>query len=186
MAGLTEQAGVQSSKLSGGQRQRLYFALAVCGDPELIFLDEPTVGMDVESRRAFLEGIKQFAARGKTILLTTHYLEEADELARRVVVIDQGRVIADAPPGEIKARVAGKRVGFVSPGIAAERLAGLPYSDLRIEGDRVRLLSNEPEALLKGVFDRGIEVSQLEVAGADLEEAFITLTRHPAPEAVAP
>ena len=178
MAGLAEQAEVQAAKLSGGQRQRLYFALAVAGDPELLFLDEPTVGMDVESRRAFLDGIREFAAAGKTIVLTTHYLAEADELARRVIVVDRGLVIADASPGEIKSRVAGKRVRFVSPGVSEDRLRGLPWSDLELEGDRVRMLSNEPEALLREVFARGIPVLELEVAGADLEEAFITLTRH--------
>ncbi len=177
MAGLVEQANVQSAKLSGGQRQRLYFALAVAGDPELLFLDEPTVGMDVESRRAFLSGIRDFAAQGRTIVLTTHYLEEADELAQRVVVIDRGLMIADGTPGEIKSRVAGKRVRFVSPGIERSRFDGLPYSDLEVDGDRVRLLSNEPEELLRAVFARGIQVRELEVVGADLEEAFVTLTR---------
>src|SRR5215831_17109710 len=94
LAGLEEQAKRASGKLSGGQRQRLYFALAVCGDPELIFFDEPTVGMDVESRRGFLDNIREFARAGKTIVLTTHYLEEADELAERIIVIDRGLVIA--------------------------------------------------------------------------------------------
>lgn len=185
MAGLGEQASVQASKLSGGQRQRLYFALAVAGDPELIFLDEPTVGMDVESRRAFLDGIREFARQGRTIVLTTHYLEEADELAQRVVVIDRGVVIADAAPREIKSRVAGKRVTFTSPGTGPDRLAGLPASDLRIEGDRVRMLSNEPESVLREVFARGVPVADLEVTGADLEEAFIALTRERPQEPVA-
>src|ERR1700680_3995502 len=85
MAGLQEQSRVKASNLSGGQRQRLYFALAVCGDPEVVFLDEPTVGMDVEARRAFLETIREFSADGKTIVLTTHYLEEADQLAECIV-----------------------------------------------------------------------------------------------------
>src|SRR6266700_2613377 len=107
LAGLEEQANVPADKLSGGQRQRLYYALAVCGDPQVLFLDEPTVGLDVESRRAFLASIGEFAASGKTIVLTTHYLDEADELARRIIVVDQGVVIADAPPDEIKSRVAG-------------------------------------------------------------------------------
>ena len=182
LAGLEEQAGVQSAKLSGGQRQRLYYALAVCGDPELLFLDEPTVGMDVESRRSFLAGIKEFAAAGRTIVLTTHYLEEADELAERVIVIDRGLVIADASPREIKSRVAGKRVSFISDHALQEReLAGLPYSSLEIDGRRVRMLSNQPEGLLREVFRRGLAVHDLEVAGADLEEAFVTLTsRQPA------
>jgi ABC-2 type transport system ATP-binding protein len=184
MAGLVEQADTQSAKLSGGQRQRLYFALAVAGDPDLLFLDEPTVGMDVESRRAFLDGIRRFAAEGKTIVLTTHYLEEADELARRVVVIDRGLVIADASPREIKSRVAGKRVRFVSAGVERSRFEGLPYSDLEIDADHVRILSSQPEALLREVFARGIPVAELEVAGADLEEAFITLTGDRRREAV--
>ena len=186
MAGLEEQAGMQTGKLSGGQRQRLYYALAVCGDPELLFLDEPTVGMDVESRRAFLVSIKDFAAAGKTIVLTTHYLEEADELAQRVVVIDHGLVIADASPREIKSRVAGKRVSFTTDQpLGAEALAGLPHSALEIEELRVRLLSNEPEAVLGALFRRGVDMHDLEVVGADLEEAFLTLTtRTPASEEV--
>src|ERR1700736_4251063 len=98
MAGLEEKTNALVKELSGGQRQRLYFALAVCGNPDVLFLDEPTVGMDVEGRRAFLDGIKTFGASGKTIVLTTHYLEEADELADRIVVIDRGVVIANAPP----------------------------------------------------------------------------------------
>src|SRR3989442_14837116 len=104
MAGLGEKAKSLVKDLAGGQRQRLYFALAVCGDPDALFLDDPTVGMDVEGRRAVLESIRALSAAGKTIVLTTHYLEEADQLASRIVVIDRGVVIADATPREIKAR----------------------------------------------------------------------------------
>jgi ABC-2 type transport system ATP-binding protein len=177
MAGLQEQARQQAQKLSGGQRQRLYFALAVCGDPEVIFLDEPTVGMDVEARRAFLQSIRAFAGEGRTIVLTTHYLEEADELAERVVVIDRGVVIADAPPAVIKSRVVGKRVSFRT----AQRLAeadfkGLPYSTLELDGETVRLLSAAPEDLLRELFRRGLDIRDLQVVGADLEEAFLDLT----------
>jgi ABC-2 type transport system ATP-binding protein len=187
MAGLEEQAAVLSAKLSGGQRQRLYYALAVCGDPELLFLDEPTVGLDVEARRRFLAGIREFAQAGRTVLLTTHYLDEADELAGRIVVVDRGVVIADATPREIKSRVAGKRIVFTSDHeLAASELAGLPLSSLEISGPRVRILSNEPEAVLREVFRRGLEVHDLEVAGADLEEAFITLTSRPGQELAAP
>ena len=181
-AGLAEQAGTAAGKLSGGQRQRLYFALAVAGDPDLMFLDEPTVGMDVESRRAFLDGIREFAAEGKTIVLTTHYLEEADELAHRVVVIDRGSVIADASPREIKARVAGKRVEFLAPGVERGQFDGLPWSSLEIDGERVRILSANPEALLSGLFARGVQLAELTVTGADLEEAFLSLTRKPEAE----
>ena len=186
LAGLEEQARQQSGKLSGGQRQRLYFALAVCGDPELIFFDEPTVGMDVESRRAFLSSIREFGREGKTIVLTTHYLEEADELAERVIVIDRGVVIADASPAEIKSRVVGKRVSFTSPRPLTEAdLRGLPYSRLQVDGGRVRLFSSAPEVVLRDLFRRDLEISDLEVTGADLEEAFLAITHAAEKETVA-
>lgn len=186
LAGLEEQARRQAGKLSGGQRQRLYFALAVCGDPEVIFFDEPTVGMDVESRRAFLDTIREFGQEGKTIVLTTHYLEEADELAERVIVIDRGVVIADATPAEIKSSVVGKRVSFTTPRPLGEvDLSGLPYSRLEVDDDRVRLFTNAPETLLREVFRRGVEIHDLEVVGADLEEAFLALTAEVEKETVA-
>src|SRR5262252_4368118 len=186
LAGLDQQAKRQAGKLSGGQRQRLYFALAVCGDPEVIFFDEPTVGMDVESRRAFLDTIREFGREGKTILLTTHYLEEADQLAERVIVIDRGMVIADATPAEIKSSVVGKRVSFTSPLLLSEvDLAGLPYSRLDIDRERVRFFSNDPEAVLRDLFRRGVEIHDLEVVGADLEEAFLALTTEAEKETVA-
>ena len=110
MAGLEAKAHSLVKDLSGGQHQRLYLALAVCGNPDALFLDEPTVGMDVEGRRRFLEEIGELAAKGRTVVLTTHYLEEADQLAKRIIVINHGRVIADSSPAAIKARVAGKRI----------------------------------------------------------------------------
>jgi len=97
--------GIENRKLgelSGGQKQRVFFALALCGDPDLLFLDEPTVGLDVHSRRGMWRKIRELLSRGKSILLTTHYIEEADALADRVLVLDRGRIIADAPPAEIK------------------------------------------------------------------------------------
>jgi ABC-2 type transport system ATP-binding protein len=178
-AGLEEpaRARAQVRHLSGGQRQRLYFALAICGDPAVLFLDEPTAGMDVAARRAFLDRIREFARAGKTIVLTTHYLEEADALAERIVVLSRGVVIADAPPAAIKARVAAKRVTFRCPGGAeASAFAGLPISQLDVTGDQVALLSTEAEAVLRALFTRGLQLTDLEVAGADLEEAFLALT----------
>src|SRR5215472_16009272 len=186
LGGLEQQAKQQAGKLSGGQRQRLYFALAVCGDPEVIFFDEPTVGMDVESRRAFLDTIREFGREGKTIMLTTHYLEEADQLAERVMVIDRGVVIADATPVEIKSSVVGKRVSFTSPlPLSAADLAGLPHYRLDIDKERVRFFSNDPEAVLRELFRRGVEIHDLEVVGADLEEAFLALTTEAEKETVA-
>src|SRR6476646_4854721 len=180
MAGLEEKANALVKELSGGQRQRLYFALAVCGDPDVLFLDEPTVGMDVEGRRSFIERIAEFANMGRTVVLTTHYLEEADQLAKRVVVIDRGLVIADASPQEIKSRVAGKRVRFKSAALTAKDFDGLPVTSSAIDEHTVQLLTNNPEAVLRELFRRGVEMSDLEVSGADLEEAFISLTTHKA------
>jgi len=180
MAGLEEKAGALVKELSGGQRQRLYFALAVCGDPEVLFLDEPTVGMDVEGRRSFIERIAEFANLGRTVVLTTHYLEEADQLAKRVIVIDRGMVIADATPQEIKSRVAGKRVRFAATAITEKDLDGLPITTTTITDHHVQMLTNRPEAVLRELFRRGIEISDLEVSGADLEDAFISLTSHEA------
>jgi len=179
-AGLDAKAGVRAGTLSGGERQRLYFALAVCGDPEALFLDEPTVGLDVEGRRAVLDSIRALSAAGKTIVLTTHYLEEADQLARRIVVIDRGVIIADATPREIKSRIPSKRISF-NPGVPVSdaTFRGLPVQNLEVADHRVRLLSNEPELVLKALFERGVAVRDLEVTGADLEEAFLSLTTRP-------
>jgi ABC-2 type transport system ATP-binding protein len=178
MAGLEEKANALVKELSGGQRQRLYFALAVCGDPDVLFLDEPTVGMDVEGRRSFIERIAEFARMGRTVVLTTHYLEEADQLAKRVIVIDRGVVIADAPPAEIKSRVAGRRMRFIALAVSEKDLEGLPVTAVSITDHRVQLLTNKPEAVLRDLFQRGVDISELEVGGADLEDAFIAMTSH--------
>jgi ABC-2 type transport system ATP-binding protein len=179
MAGLEEKAKTLVKDLSGGQHQRLYLALALCGDPEVLFLDEPTVGMDVEGRRRFMQEIADLGARGRTIVLTTHYLEEADQLAQRVIVIDRGHVIADSSPAQIKARVAGKRISFTTTqGVDPRLLEGLPLKSQEVENHRVRLLTNEPETVLRELFNRGVEMHNLEVAGADLEEAFVAMTHH--------
>jgi ABC-2 type transport system ATP-binding protein len=139
------------------------------------------VGMDVEGRRSFIERIAEFIQMGRTVVLTTHYLEEADQLAKRVIVIDRGVVIADASPQEIKSRVAGKRVRFASA-LTEKDLEGLPVSASTIQDHRVQLLTNQPESVLRELFRRGVEISDLEVAGADLEDAFISLTTHKANE----
>ncbi len=152
--------------------------LAIVGDPDLLFLDEPTVGMDVESRRSFWERIGEMHARGKTIVLTTHYLEEADALSDRIVVIDRGRIVAEGTPDRIKARVGGKLVRFCSPGLASDDLSALPGVErVRREGDAFELYSTQPEAALEVLFRRGAKVRELEVRGAGLEEAFVALTR---------
>jgi ABC-2 type transport system ATP-binding protein len=175
--GLTDKARAPFLTLSGGQRQRLYLGLALCGDAELLFLDEPTVGLDVEARHDFWQQLRDSSARGKTILLTTHYLEEADALARRIIVIDHGRIIADDTPAALKSRTASKRVSFeLSAEPAPSLFAGMQLSKLATDGNRVSLITPAPEALLQSLFSRGYELRNLEVAGTTLEEAFLSLT----------
>ena len=136
--------------------------------------------MDVEARQAFLRSIRELAGAERTIVLTTHYLEEADALARRIVVIDHGVVIADAAPAALKARMPSKRVHFrTATALDAVAVEGLPVTGLERTGDRVRLLSAEPETVLRELFRRGVTITDLEVAGADLEEAFLALTARP-------
>jgi ABC-2 type transport system ATP-binding protein len=176
-AALEEFADKLVGSLSGGQKQRVYFALALCGDPDVLFLDEPTVGLDVASRRLFWEHIRKFVKRDRAVVLTTHYLEEADALADRVVVIDHGLKVAEGTPAAIKERVAGKKVSFTtSAGVTADDFAGLPVKQVTIQGSRVELLTNEPEAVLRALFTKSAEVRELEVIGAGLEEAVLALT----------
>jgi len=177
MSGLEDKSDALIHTLSGGQRQRLYFALAICGDPEALFLDEPTVGMDVEARRNFWVRLRDSAASGRTVLLTTHYLDEADAIASRVVVIDKGRIIADAPPRVLKSRVETKRVSFDSsqPLVDAD-VAGLPIRRMAAADGRVSIFTAEPQSVLRALFQRGFELRNLEVVGASLEDAVVGLT----------
>jgi ABC-2 type transport system ATP-binding protein len=176
-AGLEAQAQAQAGTLSGGQHQRLFFALAICGDPEVLFLDEPTAGLDVAARHDFWNQVRGFVRSGKTIILTTHYLEEADALADRIAIIHHGRLIADDAPAAIKARVAGKRLSFdTDTPLPASMFAGLPVRGLELSNHHVRLLSSEPEAVLAALFAQGVRLHNLEVVGAGLEEAFLSLT----------
>lgn len=163
-------------KLSGGQQQRVLFALALCGDPDLLFLDEPTVGLDVESRRAFWAVIEEKAAQGRSVLLTTHYLEEADALADRIVLLSRGRIVAEGTPAEIKARAAGRKVRCRTA-LSLEEVSALPgVKGARRDGELVELFASEAERAVRELLHRDPSLSALEVRGADLEEAFLTLT----------
>ena len=130
MADLEEKANSRLARLSGGQKQRVYFALALVGNPDVLFLDEPTTGLDVEARRNFWDQINSQIARGKTVILTTHNLEEADALARRIVVINAGQIIADGTPDEIKGQVGGKHVRFRASNMTREELAALAQGEV--------------------------------------------------------
>jgi ABC-2 type transport system ATP-binding protein len=172
-------------KLSGGQQQRVLFALALCGDPDLMFLDEPTVGLDVESRRTFWSVIEEKAGQGRSVLLTTHYLEEADALADRIVVINGGRIVAEGTPAEIKARAAGRKVRCLTS-LPLEEAAALPgVKSARRDGELTELFAAEAERVVAELLRRDPRLSALEVRGADLEEAFLTLTNSDVHEEVA-
>jgi ABC-2 type transport system ATP-binding protein len=176
IAGLEDIQNRRFGDLSGGQKQRVLFALALCGDPDLIFLDEPTVGLDVEARRGLWQEIRKLVARGKTVLLTTHYLEEADALADRVVVIHRGAVIAEGTPAEIKARTAGRKIRCITS-LSLDMLRAMP-GVLQVGQDReaMELRVAEAEPVLRELLSRDADIRGMEVSSAGLEEAFLALT----------
>ena len=147
--------------LSGGQRQRVLFALAICGDPDLLFLDEPTVGLDVEARRMLWDEIRRMVSRGKTVLLTTHYLQEADALADRVAVINQGEIIAQGTPSEIKAKTAGKRIRCITS-LSLNALRQIPgVTDVREDREAVELHAVAAESIVRELLAAGRESLRL-------------------------
>jgi ABC-2 type transport system ATP-binding protein len=176
-AGLEKLADRKFGDLSGGQRQRTLFALAICGNPDLLFLDEPTVGLDVESRRALWEEIRRLVDRGKTVLLTTHYLEEADALADRVVVINQGEIIAEGTPAEIKSQTGGKRIRCITT-IGLDILLQIPgVVEVRQDREAVEIRARDAEPVVRRLLAVDESLSGLEITSAGLEEAFLALTQ---------
>ena len=165
-------------ELSGGQRQRVLFALAICGNPDLLFLDEPTAGLDVEARRILWDHIRGFVARGGSVLLTTHYLEEADALADRIVVINQGRIAAEGTPSEIKARTAGKKVLCKTwlELAAIREIQGV--TEVTGGKQRMEILTSVPELVLRELLLRDPSVCDLEITASGLEEAFLEITHN--------
>ena len=176
MAGLQELRDRRFGKLSGGQKQRVMFALALAGDPELVFLDEPTAGLDLDGRRRLWDEIRGIKAAGRTAVLTTHYLEEADALADRIVVIHRGRLIAAGSPEEIKSRTAGRVVRCVTS-IGLETVRAFPETaSAETRGQHLEIVTGAPEALLRRMFQLDSGLSDLTVVGVGLEEAFLALT----------
>ena len=162
--------------LSGGQKQRVLFALALCGDPDLICLDEPTLGMDVEARRAMWEQVRKLAAQGKTILLTTHYLEEADALASRIIVVQKGKVIAEGTSAELKAADQSRTIRCTTS-LQPSFVSALPgVTSVEQEGNTMLVRTQAPEAVLRTMLERDPALSGLEVRAAALEDAFLALT----------
>jgi ABC-2 type transport system ATP-binding protein len=176
-AGLADLADRPVDRLSGGEAQRLRFAIAIAGDPDLVFLDEPTVAMDVETRRSFWADMRRSAAEGRTILFATHYLEEADQVADRVIVLDRGRIVADGTGRSLRSRVAGRTVRFDTTAADPARLAMLPgVTHVDLKGDAVRLSTTDGDETVRALFSTAVPIRDLEVTGADLEDAFIALT----------
>jgi ABC-2 type transport system ATP-binding protein len=176
-AGLEKLSDRKFGELSGGQKQRVLFALAICGDPDMLFLDEPTVGLDVEARRLLWDEIRKMVDRGKTVLLTTHYLQEADALADRVAVINQGEIIAQGTPAEIKAKTAGKRIRCIT-GLSLNTLRQIPgVTEVKEDREAVEIHAAEAESVVRELLARDLNVSGLEVTSAGLEEAFLALTQ---------
>jgi ABC-2 type transport system ATP-binding protein len=185
-AGLEGIESTMFGHLSGGQKQRVLFALALAGDPDLIFLDEPTVGMDIKARRGMWATVRSLAARGKTILLTTHYLEEADALAHRIVVIDKGRVVCEGTPAEVKS------LGSATPGTSSSRslkiircvtnlatptLLAIPgVTSAELTAGTTTIISGKPEATLRELLALDLTLHSIEVQSPALEDAFLALT----------
>jgi len=185
---LTEKASAQVGKLSGGQKQRLAVALALVGDPELVFLDEPTTGLDPQSRRQLWDILRRFKAQGRTILITTHYMDEAERLCDRVAVVDHGKVIALGSPAELIAQLGGEHlIEFMlmeGETIEESTLSNLPaVVSVRREEEAFILACTAPHialpALLAAIQSRGLNLARLTTRHASLEDVFVTLTgRH--------
>ncbi|MFJ9593120.1 ABC transporter ATP-binding protein [Streptomyces virginiae] len=179
-AGVAGIASRKVNKLSGGQEQRVRFALATAGHCDLIVLDEPTTGMDVTSRQAFWATMRDQADQGRAVLFATHYLEEADAIADRVLVLHQGRLLADGTAAEIKARAGARKIAFDLDGaepVDEQLLRALPgLTRFERHGATVRLQSADADETVHAVYALGIRPRNLEVAGLGLEQAFIALT----------
>jgi len=175
-AGITAIAGRRVGKCSGGEQQRLRFAMALIPDPQLLILDEPTQGMDVEGRRGFWKAIRDDAALGRTIVFATHYLEEADAYADRVVLISKGRIVADGTAAEVKGLACGRTIRATLPGADETALRAMPgVEGVEVRGDTVLIHSADTDAVARRLLTQ-TPARDLEITSRGLEEAFIALT----------
>ena len=181
MAGIADLARRDYGALSGGQQRRVQFALAICGRPPLLFVDEPTTGLDVEARRHFWSVLRTLRDAGTAIVLTTHYLEEADALADRIVLLAGGRILAEDAPAALKARAAGKRLRARTRLPAAVIAAWPEAGDVRVADGVADVASPDAEALLRRWLAADDTLSELEVRALSREETFLTLTTAAAP-----
>ena len=177
LTGLEGIADRRTQKLSGGETQRARFAIALVSNAELLVLDEPTVALDVESRRSFWSAMRGLAGRGKTVLFATHYLEEADAYADRVILMARGRVVADGPPTEVKALVGAKTIRATLPGVGIDELGRLPgVTHVERHGDAIALTCSDSDVTIRALLAAFPNVRDMEISGAGLEQAFLQLT----------
>ncbi|WP_226527554.1 ABC transporter ATP-binding protein [Metabacillus niabensis] len=164
----------RANKLSGGQKRRLGFAIAMAGDPDVLFFDEPTVGLDVTSRKVFWNTVKDLKQRGKTIIFTTHYLQEADDIAERVILFHEGKIVGDGTPLDIKSKLTKQAVTFSADStIHYEELVSLPFvTDIYEKDGRLYVLTEQPDDVLKAIFAKEIPVRNIGVERGRLEDAF--------------
>ena len=180
LAGLDGLMERRYGQLSGGQQRRVQFALAICGRPQLLFLDEPTTGLDIDARQGLWKAIRELVAQGCAVLLTTHYLEEAEALADRVVVLAAGRILAQGSVRDIRAHVAQRRIRCVST-LPAETVAGWPrVRSVQRQGDNLDIVADAAEPVVRRLLAADPDLAELEVQRAGLAEAFVELTRNPA------
>jgi ABC-2 type transport system ATP-binding protein len=183
LTGIADIADRRTQKLSGGQTQRVRFAIALVSDADLLVLDEPTVALDVEARHAFWTAMRNIASHGKTIVFATHYLEEADAYADRIVLMANGLIVADGPATEIKARVGLRTIRATLPGVDLAELGSLPsVGSVERRGEAVVLTSADSDTALRALLNSYPAARDIEVRGAGLEEAFLELTGDPTEE----
>ncbi|UUW89118.1 ABC transporter ATP-binding protein [Pimelobacter simplex] len=175
-AGITGLADRKVAKCSGGEQQRLRFAMALLSDPALLLLDEPTTGMDVEGRRAFWSAIRDDAGSGRTVLFATHYLEEADQYADRIVLISQGQVVADGTGPQIRALASGRTIRAWLPGADVEAITALGGVDhVEVRGESVTIHAKDSDTVARYLLTE-TSARDLEIAAKGIEEAFLSLT----------
>ena len=178
-ANLTPIGDRMAQTLSGGEAQRVRFVFAIAGNPDVVFLDEPTVAMDVDSRRAFWSNMRAFTSTGRTVLFATHYLEEADAIADRIIVLNHGKIVADGSSTEIKATVNTRVVRFTLPDAEIANLRQLfGATEVQVHGHSVELHSTDTDKTVRTLADSRLAWRDLEVSGADIEDAFLALTRN--------
>ncbi|HZE25171.1 MAG TPA: ABC transporter ATP-binding protein [Blattabacteriaceae bacterium] len=174
-AGLEGMENRMFGALSGGQKQRLLFALAICGNPDLLFLDEPTVGLDIGTRHLIWQQIRRLVQQGRSVVLTTHYLEEVDALANRVVVLNHGAIVAEGTSAEIKARTAQRKIRCATR-LRPSEIELIPeVSSVSEQESRIEIRTSQVEPVLRELFIRDPQLSALEVSNSTLEEAFLKI-----------